>query len=116
MVYCGTSEKEIIWVSSENDSDGVHYIELLKSDDEPVFYVTTCCNEDWIWVFRMDGVSNYEMIKYTIIDAALKCDNMGELINALDEIFIDDFEDLLVKDENEDKCNCENCNHRDCLN
>ena len=117
MVYYGTNETEIIWIGPANDLEEVHYIELIKSDDEPVFYVTACCNEDWVWAFNMNGVSNYEMVKHTIMDAAFECDRMGQLLDALDEIFIENFEDILVEDE-EDECGCccENCNHRGCLN
>ena len=118
MMYHGTNKTEIIWVGPLNDLEEVHYIELIQSDDEPVFYVTACCDEDWIWAFYMDGVSNYEVIKHTIIDAVFECDSMGELLNTLDAIFIENFEDILVEDEDECECNecCENCNHRDCLN
>lgn len=119
MVYNGTNKTEVIWFSPENDLEEVHYIELIKSDDEPVFYVTACCNEDWMWAFYMDGVSNYEMVKYTIIDTAFGCVSMGELLDNLDEIFADEFEDILVEDEDECECDgscCEYCNHRSCLN
>ncbi len=119
MVYHGTSKTETIWVGPANDLNEMHCIELTKSDDEPVFYVTACCNEDWVWAFYMDGESNYEMVKHTIIDALFECDGMGELLDMLDAIFADDFEDILVEDEDEcecDECCCEYCNHRDCLN
>ena len=117
MVYRGTNKTETIWFSQVGDLGDVHYVELITPDDESVFYVTTCCNEDWMWAFNMDGASNYEMVKYVIMDAALKCDNAGDLLDMLDDIFADEFEDILVEDNN-DCCGhcCENCNHRDCLN
>lgn len=114
MVYYGTSVIETIWIGPEDET---HYIELIKADDEPIFYVTICCDEDWIWAFYLDGISNYEMIKHTIINVALDCDNMGELMNVLDVIFMEEFADIIVEDEC--RCDgdcCEYCNHRDCLN
>ena len=117
MVYRGTSKTETIWISPVDDAKDVHYIELIQAEDDPVFYVTTCCNEDWVWAFRMDGTSNYEMVKHAIMDAAFGCDSAGELLDVLDEVFDDYFGDILVEDscECDGRC-CENCNHRDCLN
>lgn len=119
MIYHGTSNTETIWLGPENDLNEIHYIEMCKADDEPVFYVTTCCNDDWVWAFKLDASSNYEMIKFTIIDTAFDCCCINNLLDALDEIFAEDFADILV--DNEDKCECdedccEQCNHRDCLN
>lgn len=119
MVYRGTNKTETIWMSPADDPKDIHYIEMTQSDDEPVFYVTTCCNEYWVWAFRMDGASNYEMVKHAIMDAMLGCDSMGKLLDMLDSIFDEYFEDILVEDEDECECNgncCENCNHRNCLN
>ena len=117
MVYRGTNKTEIIWVGTDCNLEEEHCIELIRSDDENVFYVTACCNEDWIWAFYMDGVSNYEMVKHTIIDEVFECCTMGELLDALDEIFVTIFEDILVEDDCccDGSC-CESCNHRECLN
>ena len=116
MFYVGTNMTETIWLSTD-DCKNVNCIELTKVDDESIFYVTASCNEDWVWSFWMDGLSNYEMIKYTIMDAAFECHNINELIDALDEIFADDFADIVVdEDEEHNGDNCEKCNHRDCLN
>ena len=122
MVYHGTNKTEMIWVGPANDLEEMHCIELVESCDEPAFYVTACCNENWTWKFKMDGVTNYETIKHTIMDAAFECDSMGELLDDLDAIFADNFEDILVEGDNEDEdeyecnCCCEYCDHRDCLN
>ena len=115
MVYCGTSMTETIWVSPANKLEEVHYIELHKADDHPVFYVTTCCNPDWIWAFQLDASSNYEMVKFAIMEAAFECCCIDNLLNTLDSIFEEEFADILV-DEDNDECDCENCDHRDCLN
>lgn len=116
MVYHGTNKTETIYISLEDDLEHVCGIELIKAYDEPVFYVTTCCNTDWVWKFSMDGESNYEMVKHTIIDAVFECDDIVELMDYLDAIFEEDFDDIVVYEEVCDECCCENCNHRDCLN
>lgn len=117
MIYHGTANTETIFVGQEDDLEDIHYIELIKECDEPIFAVTACCNSDWLWRFYMDGESSYEMIKHTIMDAAFECDNIIELMDWLDEIFVKDFDDIIVYGKvMHDDCCCEQCNHRDCLN
>ena len=113
MNYCGTSFTEDIYLCNANDVNDEHCVSLIKGCDEPVFYVTTCCNSDWIWAFYMDGESNYEMIKHTIMDAAFECHDMFELMDMLDEIFEEDFDDIVV--QTCEPC-CECCASRECLN
>ena len=116
MVYNGTSITETIYVSTENE-ETTCCIDLIKAHDEPVFYVTSCNNTDWMWAFCMDGESNYEMVKHTIIDAIFECDNIFELMDYLDETFEELFDDIVAREEEVyDDCCCENCNHRSCLN
>ena len=104
-------------MQNEGCNDDVHCIMITKSGEEPMFYVRCCCNEYWVWKFYMDNNSNYEMVKHVIMDTMLECDNMGEVLDALDECFEDIFYDIIVDDECDcDGSCCENCNHRDCLN
>lgn len=118
MVYNGTCKTETIWFSTEDDFDELHYIELHRADDESVFYVTTCCNDEWIWAFNLCVPSNYDMIKFVVMDEIFECCCMSNLLETLDEIFTEEFMDIVVQNTEECECNvcCENCNHRDCLN
>ena len=116
MNYVGTNLTETIWFAPLHDHDDVHCIELIKADDESVFYVTTCCNDEWVWAFHMDGLSNYEMVKHVIMDTALECVDMNNLIGELDAIFAMHFADIVADDECEcDGSCCEQCDHRECL-
>lgn len=117
MVYCGTNITETIWFGKEE----VHYVELTKANDKSIFYVTIDYDENWVWAFNMNGLYNYEIIKHTIVDIIDACDNVGELINVLDVIFMEEFADIIIEIEDQDECKCngdccESCNHRDCLN
>ena len=110
MNYHGTYVTETIYATAGGD---VHYIELTKSGDDPIFFVTACCDEDWVWAFNFD-VSNYEMVKHTVMDAIFACDDMDELMDTLDEVFENVFADILVDGECE--CDCETgCNHCGCM-
>ena len=117
MVYHGSTKMETIWVSPENDLEDVCCIDLTKAYDENVFYVTTCSNTDWMWKFYMEGESNYEMVKHTIIDEIFEADSFIELLDNLDDVFGEIFGDIIAyEEEGHDECRCENCNHRGCLN
>lgn len=121
MIYNGKNMTETIWFSPLQDADDVHCIELTRADDKSIFYVTACCNEDWMWAFNMDGLSNYEMVKHTIMDTAFECSDMYSLLGELDAIFAMNFEDIIADEDADDGCECggsccEQCDHRDCLN
>ena len=107
MKYIGTYETEIIYFGDEDDQ---HYIELIKASDDPIFYVRACCDPSWIYKFCYD-VSSYSMIKHTIVDAAFECNDMTELMDLLDDVFAENFDDIIVYDEcdgccGECKCEC----------
>mgnify|MGYP003293256720 CR=1 FL=1 len=116
MIYSGTYNTEGIVVHLNDDVDDVHMIILTKECNEAAFTVNVCCYEDWEWKFSLASPANYEMVKYVIMDTVFDCEDMDELIDALDEIFEEKFSAFVI---NECECNtgcCENCNHRDCLN
>ena len=106
MKYIGTNETEIIYFGDEDDQ---HYIELIKASDEPIFYVRACCDPDWVYEFYYSP-SNYQMVVHTIVDAAFECDDMTELMDLLDDVFVESFDDIIVYDEcdgcGECKCEC----------
>ena len=106
MIYCGTTNAEFIYFHAENDADDVHFIVMEMDADEPVFYVRTCCNEDWEWKFHYT-TSNYEMVKHAIWDNGFDCEDIEELLFELDGVFEYIFDEIVVWDE----CNngCENC-------
>lgn len=108
MVYDGTYETEIIMVHPMDDLDENHYIEIFKSPNEAYFYVTCCCDDDWMYEFEYNK-SDYERIKYNIMEAIFECDTMKELLDTLSEIFDDGFAPICEDDSCDEKCNCKNC-------
>lgn len=116
MVYYGTYNTEGIVVHTVDDVDDVHVILLTKECDEAAFTVSVCCYDDWEWKFILTSPAHYEMVKHVIMDAAFECEDMDELINLLDEIFENEFSEIVLWEDEYDECCCENCNHRDCLN
>ena len=107
MILCGFYETERIMVHPNDNLEESHWIDITKDKDEPTFYVTYCCDEDWIWEFGYDKTS-YERIKHIITDCIFECDSMEELMDVLDEIF----EEMLygideeIDDEDDDDIDC----------
>ena len=115
MVYYGTERTELITFHSEHNADDMHAILLTQHCDEAVFSVNVCCDSDWEWKFTMQSPSNYEIIKHVITELAFECEDMDELIAAMDEMFEEDFAPIAMRDECENNC-CEHCGHRGCIN
>lgn len=107
MIYCQTINKECIVVHPLDNINDTQYVELIKYGNAPMFAVCVDDGEDeWIWEFEMFNPSDYDRVKMNIFDAVFECDTMIELAVALDSIFKDSFEDILIVDE----CSgCEGC-------
>lgn len=110
MTLCGVYEIETIVVHPNDDPHSSHYIEIEMDKEDPIFYVTCCCDEDWGWAFWYSK-SDYERVKYAIMDIIHECGTMEELMDVLDEIFVEYFDEVLVCEDDEFECDgdCENC-------
>jgi len=114
MLLCGTYETEKIMVHPDDNPHSSHYIAITKDKDEPMFFVTSCCNDEWIWEFVYTK-TNYEIVKFLIMDCITECGTMGELIDALDAVFEEDCVEMLYNEaelqEIEIECDgdCEHC-------
>ena len=108
MVYYGTDNVEIIQVRPMDDLDGIHFISLGKRANEPTFYVTCCCDENWGYEFYLENNSDYERVKFNIMEAIFECNTVEELMTALTDVFEDGFSDLMVENNG---CDCESSNH-----
>ena len=108
MIYTGTGIAEFIQV---NDDGEIFGIELVKMPDEPTFIVCSDYDDDWSYEFTLENNSDYERVKFNIMDAIFECNTMDELIGYLSNVFEDGFADILVYNDDCD-CdgNCENCN------
>lgn len=108
MRYCQTINKECIAVHPLDDIDNTQYVEFIKYGDAPMFAVYVDDGDDeWIWEFEMSIPSDYERVKMNVFDAIFGCDTMTELTEALDAIFRDGFEDILIEDECSGCMGCE---------
>ena len=115
MIYCQTISKECIEVRPLNNIKNAQYVEFIKYGDIHVFAV--CMNDgekEWTWEFDMSNPSDYERVKMNTFDAIFECDTMLELAEALDSIYRDGFEDILVVDECAECGGCNGCWKHEC--
>lgn len=102
MKYCGTENVEMIQFSPMDAMNETHFIAMQKAFDEPVFYVSCCCADDWFFTFAFDDNTTYERVKYNIMEAIFNCDTTNELLDYLEDVFVEGFDDVLIYDDDED--------------
>lgn len=106
MIYCQTINAERIAVHPLNDMSNTQWVELIKYGDIPMFAVYVDDGEDeWYWEFDMSNPSDYERVKMNVFDAIYECNTMFEFAEALDDIFVNVFAEILIDDE----CDCCGC-------
>ena len=113
MVYNGTYTSEAIVFHAAGCSEEKHFIELVKHIDEPVFRVSCCCDPDWNYEFYMGNPSDYERVKFNIMEQIFEAESIEELLVVLAEMFEDGFADILIDDGCDCNGSCENCTCRD---
>lgn len=108
MVLCGFGKLERILIHPMDDLDTQHYIDLTMSKDEATFMVSCCCDDEWFYEFEYNK-TDYERIKFNILDAVYACDTMEELIEWLDDTFLDGFGELIIDCSADDYCDGQCC-------
>lgn len=107
MVYYGTNTSERIMIYPAGEQENMHFIEMTKFADAPMFSVTCCCDDDWGYLFWMENNSDYERVRLTIMDCIFDCEDMDALIRILSETLEDGFASILVEEECDG--DCEHC-------
>ena len=105
MIYCCSGNCERLFMHEKDELDKTHWIDISVGTDAPVFEVTCCCNDDWVWAFAYDKTT-YDLVKYAIMDCIMACDTVEELIEALDDVFETEFSEVVV---DIDECDCICC-------
>lgn len=118
MIFCGNVSCERLVVHPNDNPHSSHWIDIVMEKNLPVFNVTCCCDEAWVWRFWYDK-TGYEIVKHLIMDCITECDTMEDLIDALDEVFEENCEDMVFNkceleyDEDDIECDgdCDNCEY-----
>lgn len=109
MVYCGTDVVEVIRLSPIDNLNEVHFISMSKSADNAIFRVEFCCDPNWCYEFYLTNNSDYERVKFNIMEAIFECETASDLLTVLSGTFEDGFEDILVNGECCGECCCGEC-------
>ena len=96
MVYRGSECSEKIYLSPAGESASIHYIEITRYGS--VFVVETCCTSGWSYTFSTNDLSDYERVKYNIMEQIFKCNSIEELLDQLSFVFEDGFADILIEE------------------
>ena len=106
MIYRQTINVERIVLSPLDNPNSRQFLEFVKHGDEPKFAVFMKDSEgEWFWEFDMSEPSDYERVKMNTYDAIFGCDTMDELGEALDAIYEEGFEEILI--DGDDDCDCD---------
>lgn len=112
MIFCGVMQTESMYLHEENDLDQVCVINLTMAKHEPKFYVHALDNDEWFWEFRYTSQTDYERVKMCIIDVAADCDGLIETLDALSEVFLEYFHDMLEPEEHVCQCGNGSCSNK----
>lgn len=102
MIFKGISKSEALWFKAE-DSGAMYAIIMGRSSSEADTFAVTCSHNDgWHYTFKTMDSSDYERVKWMIMDTLTKCDKDGNgyvsevnLLTALGHMFEDAFEFIL---------------------
>lgn len=100
MIYKGTSYTERIEMRPI-DSQTNKWIELRRSPCKQELEVFLCddhgnTRDVWSWSFNLPDQMTYEQIKFNVMENMFGCENVEELAEVLDEVFVDGFTTVLL--------------------
>ena len=101
MVYRDSDFSERIYLCSAGESASIHYIEITRYGS--IFVVETCCTPGWSYTFRTNDLSDYERVKFNIMDAIFESESLDELLDSLSDTFTDGFANILIEDGDDDE-------------
>ena len=99
MIYHGITKTESILVHPYDDETNIQFIDMIADAETSILYVNVA---DYGWEFVTRSLSDYEHIKFIIMEVARTVNDMSELVSELNETFIEEFEDILVEYSDDD--------------
>lgn len=111
MIFCGIVATEQIDLHPNDDLDKLYSIGITMDKHEPKFYIWCDYSKQWFWEFWYLSRTSYEKIKQCIIDVAFECSDIMETLDALTEVFLEYFDDILVVEEDIDQYGNGSCSN-----
>lgn len=103
MVYHGTCKTETIIMYPHSDETDVQFVDIITDANISSVYVHI---NDYSWEFDIDTLTDYERIKFAVMEVVHCAENVEDFIAELNDVLIDNFEDILVEysDDDDDDC------------
>ena len=98
MMYRGSEFVERIAFCPAGEIENTQFIEMCKMDG--VFTVGYSCDPDWEYAFYMNDISDYERVRFNIMEQIFKNESIDELLDNLSDILDDGFADILIEANN----------------
>ena len=95
MVFRGSSNTETIFFHTAGDCDDVHWIDMTIYPGSSSFEVVCCCGEGWKYEFEYTK-SDYDRIKFLVMETIFTCETVEEVVETLTEVFDDGFSDIVI--------------------
>ena len=99
MIYHGTTKTETILVHPFDDETDIQFVDMVTDADLTILYVNV---DEYSWEFVLRSLSDYEWIKFAIMEVIQTVNDIEELVAELNEVFIENFEDILVEYSDDD--------------
>ena len=110
MIFCGITKAEQIYLQADDDLDKIYVIELLRDGYEPKFTAWSDYDKDWTWDFWYTSETDYERVKWAILDMIDEYNSIPAVLIALNDAFLEYFVDMLVDNKKECECYSNNLN------
>ena len=95
MIFKGIGASENIWFQSADTNIMYRFI-LSKSSSNPGnFSLEVSHNEEWGYSFCTDDSSDYERIKYSLMETLFDCENETDMLSTVSKMIEDGFSDII---------------------
>ena len=96
MRYYGTEKMDSIAFMTDGEHPEMHFIMMMRTMHDPLLEVTCCCDSEWNYLFDISDASNYERLKYDIMECAAYSLNMKALTSELDRVFTEQYGGIMI--------------------
>lgn len=102
MIYCGSSYTEKIEIREEESRENAKYFIIINREKDT--FTVSCSREHYreyinlIYTFYMRDQSDYERVKFNIMESIFESKDVYDLIRRLKKVFDDGFSDIIKND------------------
>ena len=95
MIFKGIGASENIWFQSPDTRMMYRFILSKHSEEAANFSLSCSFDDEWFYSFCSDNVSDYERVKFSLMDTLFNCENEVDMLPSLSKMIEDGFSDIL---------------------